>query len=400
MSSPLQLIQILPLPREAKLTNKKTTIAGLDSQNIKDYTPNGDYIVSSSSVASDDTAPHNAFNDWTVKYWQCDYKNNPTHNSNKVGYTKYTQDPFNSAQPSSYRGGGTAAIYWSTKIGTSGKETALAGEWIQVQLPYQIYLYKYIIQTPGTTTKISTFPTKFTVVGSNDGKTWSYIDQQNLSGSDLPSNSPPKKTLNINSTDKFSYFRLIISEMNQGMNVVRINKWNLFGMTDIVVNPNVGTERFTPMLDYGRSGNFEPFDGYMTTSQVNAKYGYNPPPVDEIKLQTYINAVKDFQVSPTAKQASDYSALLQKIDTKYQDLSSNILKITNTEKTGLRDKLMADSKYDFSGNILNYLDGKPTLEDAVVEDTTTMIMQQNSVFNLAGLACASLLIFAIMLARN
>ena len=68
MSSPLQLIQILPLPREAKLTNKKTTIAGLDSQNIKDYTPNGDYIVSSSSVASDDTSPHNAFNDSAVKY--------------------------------------------------------------------------------------------------------------------------------------------------------------------------------------------------------------------------------------------------------------------------------------------------------------------------------------------
>jgi len=400
MSDPLPLIQVLPLPNGSRLTSNTTQVAGISKQSIKDYDPNGTYIVSSSSVASDEAAAYNAFNGSELKYWQCDYKNNPNYNSYKVGYTKYTQDPFNSAQPSSYQGGGDATNNWSTKIGESGKESALSGEWLQVQLPYQIYLYKYVIQSPGYSTQVSTFPTKFTVVGSNDGKMWSYVDQRNLSPNELPASIWPKKTFNINTTNKFSYFRLIISEMSQGMNIVRINKWNLFGITYVSVNPNVGTEKFTPMMDNGRVGQFEPFDGYMTTSQVNAKYGYNPPPADQTKLQTYINAINDFQVSPTAQQAEDYSKLLNKIETTYKDLSGNISKITNENKTGLRDVLMANSKYDFSGNVLNYIDGKPTLEDAVVEDSMSMLLQQNSVFMLAGLTCASLLVFAIILARE
>jgi hypothetical protein len=188
--------------------------------------------------------------------------------------------------------------------------------------------------------------------------------------------------------------------MSQGMNIVRINQWNLFGITYVSVNPNVGTEKFTPMLDSTRISAFEPFNNYTNSAQVNAQYGYTPPPVDPVKQQTYINAVNKFQISPNAELASNYSTLLTKIDKNYRDLSNNIAKITNPSQTGLRDQLMADAKYDFSGNLLNYLDQKPTIHDAIVEDTTSLLVQQNSVYVLATIACASVIIFTILIARE
>jgi len=400
MSNPLPLIQVLPLQNGAVLTSNNTQVAGIDTKSIKDYQPNGSYITSASSMANDDNQPYKAFNGSRQSYWQCDYNNNPNYASYKVGYPKYRQDPFNSAQPSSYQGGGDPSNKWSTQIGDGGNKAFLSGEWIQIQLPYSIYLYKYSIMTPAYNNNISSFPTKFAVVGSTDGKTWNYIDQHNLSPDELPKQSQPMKTININSTNKFSYFRLIISEMSQGMNIVRINQWNLFGITYVSVNPNVGTEKFTPMLDSTRISAFEPFNNYTNSAQVNAQYGYTPPPVDPVKQQTYINAVNKFQISPNAELASNYSTLLTKIDKNYRDLSNNIAKITNPSQTGLRDQLMADAKYDFSGNLLNYLDQKPTIHDAIVEDTTSLLVQQNSVYVLATIACASVIIFTILIARE
>jgi hypothetical protein len=400
MSNPLPLIQVLPLQNGALLTSNNTQVAGIDTKSIKDYQPNGSYITSSSSISNDETRPYKAFNGSRTTFWQCDYNNNPKYNSYTVGYPKYRQDPFNSAQPSTYQGGGDAANKWSTQIGDGGNKAYLSGEWIQIQLPYSIYLYKYSIMTPSYSNNVSTFPTKFAVVGSTDGKTWNYIDQHNLGPDELPKQPQPMKTINLNSTSKYSYFRLIISEMSQGMNLVRINQWNLFGITYVAVNPNVGTEKFTPMFDYTRIGNFEPFDNYMNSEKVNAKYGYKPPPIDPKKQQAHIDAVNAFQISPNAQLAANYSTLLTKIDTNYRDLSNNIAQITNPDKTGLRDQLMADNKYDFSGNLLNYLDTKPTIHDAIVEDTTSLLVQQNSVYVLATIACASVLIFTILIARE
>ena len=98
--------------------------------------------------------------------------------------------------------------------------------------------------------------------------------------------------------------------------------------------------------------------------------------------------------------ASNYSTLLNKIDSTYRDLSNNIGQITNSNQTGLRDQLMANDKYDFSGNLLNYMNEKPTLNDAMLEDTETLILQQNAVFMLGTIASATLIIFAIMLLRE
>jgi len=105
--SNLPLIQILPLPKGILLNSNNTQVSGIDEQSIKDYKPNGQYIVSASSTANTNTSAYNAFNGSEQSFWQCDYQNNPSYNSYKAGYPQYTQDPYNSGQPSSYQGGGT-----------------------------------------------------------------------------------------------------------------------------------------------------------------------------------------------------------------------------------------------------------------------------------------------------
>jgi len=554
--SNLPLIQILPLPKGVLLNSNNTQVSGIDSKSIKDYKPNGSYIVSASSTANDNTNPYMVFNGSEQSFWQSDYNNNPSYNFYKAGYPQYTQDPYNSGKPSSYQGGGTAKNKWITKIGNGDKESSLSGEWIQVQIPYSIYLYKYSIMTPSYSGNISTFPLKFTLVGSTDGSSWSYLDQQNITADEMPSENRPFRIYNINAISKFSYFRLIISEMSQGMNIVRLNQLNLFGVTYITVNPDVGTEKFSLLSDNNlimerniRESNFtsynstnldsspyvshnnneknryEPFDTYKTTNQINSEFNgqtgyiqtnvgllnqintYNTSTVptdrtnittlenqkvqaqnavtqaqntvtqaqaaltqaqtllsnasstssdtasltanvqqaqtqvqtataalrqsqtdyktadanltaartklttDEAKIPTLTNqvitnsnnlkaAINDFQISPMIQTASNYSTLLNKIDSTYRDLSNNIGQITNPNQTGLRDQLMANDKYDFSGNLLNYMNEKPTLNDAMLEDTDTLILQQNAVFMLGTIASATLIIFAIMLLRE
>jgi len=480
--SNVPLIQVLPLPGGVLLNGNKATITGIDNQSIKDYKPNGNYVVTASSTANNNTMPYNVFNSSEQYFWQCDYNNNPSYNSITTGYPQYTKDPFNSGQPSTYQGGGDTKNKWVTQIGSGSNVANLSGEWIQVQLPYSVYLYKYSIMTPSYSSNISTFPTKFTLVGSNDGNTWSYLDQQNVTADKMPSAKQPMKTVNINSVDKYSYFRLIISEMCQGMNIVKINQLNLFGLTSIIVNPNVGSENFTLLSGnnlmetretnfvsysgnisslesspfYGipraqsKKDRYESFDNYNTTNQLNSQFNYNQLqnnlvtqinnytnqiiPQDQTavtnaidsetlaaanatlskdkaalldlsnQLQTInsqaISNVNNFQISPMIQISSNYSTLLNKIHSTYGDLSNNIAQITNSSNTGLRDVMLANDKYDFSGNLLNYNNYRPTLNDARIEDTNTLILQQNSIYILGTLASATLLIFAIMLARE
>ena len=249
-----KLIQILPLPNGSLLTSNNTTVSGMTNYDIPSYTPNGNYIVTASSSAGDDNAPYKVFNDSITDFWQCDYKDNPGFNALKMSYPRYVSDPYNAANPSSYQGGGDPKNTWITKTGTGSTKVDLKGEWIQIELPYKIYLYKYSIATPVYSTENSTFPLQFTLVGSNDGNEWAYVDQRNLKPDKLPPKTEPKKVFNINSSEKYSYYRLVINQMHETMTSVRIYQWNLFGVTYTTVNPDTKQETFVNLTRGIESG--------------------------------------------------------------------------------------------------------------------------------------------------
>lgn len=439
-------MQIVPLPNNYMLSSNNSNVSGFNNGNIQNYNPNGNYIISASSIAnysldSNNTQPFNVFNGKSDSFWQCDYLNNPKYNSYVNGYPKYSRDPYNSMNsmnnpaisstnntisnlsesisqiPSTYQGGGDKKNTWSTPltgVNTSDSDKMnIPGEWIQIQIPYSVYLNQYSIMTPSYTNNISTFPLKFTVVGSNDGSSWYFLDQRDLSLDELPNSNKPLKVFNFNSINNYSYFRLIISELSNGMTSIKINQWNLFGSINMSINPKsegfinlMNTTSFLP--HYNSNMTYESFDNqkYITTNELNKKNAANTinetnpsnNPTNPNNLS--VSDINKFQISPMIQISTDYSNLLNKIQKNNTDLSNNIGKITNQDRTGVRDKLLANDIYDHRGDLLYYYQPKPTVTDAMIEDTNAIIVQQNYVYILGAITTASLLVLAIMMARE
>jgi hypothetical protein len=109
------------------------------------------------------------------------------------------------------------------------------GEWIQIKIPESKYLTKYVIEIDDTDNKLI----KYSVLGSNNGKEWSYLHSVNNA-----LDNPPYSTKDIisyeqdvNSVEMFSYYRLVISEIKVIGNktgVVTIRDWKLFGSNEFI----------------------------------------------------------------------------------------------------------------------------------------------------------------------
>ena len=224
------IVQATPIPKKV-LTSMTSTISNVNNNSITGYEPNGLYEVKTSSYYNDTTQGFNAFNDNT-QYWECDNINNPNYQPGKRSYPQYTQKTYGGDVPSSYLGGGAEnnKNTWITKVGPNTNKTDLKGEWIQIKIPYKLYLTKYSITTP-TFSGNNTFPVKFTLVGSNDGETWDYVDQQLINKDKLPSGNMPMKTFFVTSYIKYTYFRLIVNVMPDFVDRLRINNIKIFGTT-------------------------------------------------------------------------------------------------------------------------------------------------------------------------
>ena len=269
MSKPTPPIQIVPLNDiNVDFKSNKLSVSTPIMDNSLNYTHVGNYIVSASSYASDETAPYNAFNIISTKYWQTDFSGNANFEKLTVpaAYSvPYSQDPFSNSNisNSSYQGGGADENTWKTNVGSN----PISGEWIQIQIPSEtpFFLYKYSILTPIPVGGILTFPTKIMVVGSNDGKAWELVDQQNIKEPIDTSNQKPVE-FNINVMKRYTYFRLVISEMPKQNGVFRLHQWALYGtitqdvnrdtFTNMDIGPNFipfSTDTFRPYIDYKAS---------------------------------------------------------------------------------------------------------------------------------------------------
>jgi len=218
---------IIPLPEKysKKINSNTSTVSGVDNKNILLYFPNGKYIFTASSTANANTSPYMAFDGDLTTFWQCDVNGN-TDTTVTKSYNTYKSDPYKLGyyldDTSPYVGGGDSTITWSTTINGIDIE----GEWLQLQIPYAAYVHQYSIYTPIS----SSYPYLFTVVGSTDGINWNYIDQQNEAVSYFDdTNQINVMTFNVNSTDKYSYFRLIITEISKYTSFIKISNWSIIG---------------------------------------------------------------------------------------------------------------------------------------------------------------------------
>jgi hypothetical protein len=150
--------------------------------------------------------------------------------------------------------------------------------------------------------------------------------------------------------------------------------------------------------DYDKSGKFRSTSG-----------GDFVVPNFKLDLQSYFSGVEGFKttdaVDDTAYNINSLKIVQNRvaqnntaIQQNYLDLSNNLIPTYLRN----RDLLNSDAKYDFSGNILLYLKDQkiPSKDEQRITDSIDVGFSQTSLYALGSITVATLLILAIMLARD
>jgi hypothetical protein len=131
---------------------------------------------------------------------------------------------------------------YSAGVATTNTQTSgiYNGAWLQIQLPISINLFSYSITASPLLNKM---PSKWYILGSNDGSSWTLVDSQQTgvswSGSEI-------KTLTPTPTIAYLYYRMVINQINDstaGGNLAEIGEWILYGAP-----PNTNTDFYADRL--------------------------------------------------------------------------------------------------------------------------------------------------------
>lgn len=396
-----RMLSIVPLPSKQNFETNISIITGLQESGT--YIPNGNYIMSCSSRSSVNHEAYHAFNK-NKNYWESNYKGNPSYDPLNSPYPDYTQHAYTGRNPSAYRGGGRKDNNFVTQVGIGVNKSDIRGEWLQIKIPYKVFLKSYTIEVPPSSSS-NRFPKEFLILGSNDGETWESLDTQAM-----PSGfENTKKTFKLIYPKHFSHFRLVITKLQGPLDRVQISNVSLFGNTVLISKENSMQESFVSLgrcLDCAHNskqstvGDFAPyvegFDSYTYTSELKHKYSL-PDNKDEKdcneQRNKYVKAVEEQQLNPLQKKAGKYEEDVKNITTNHQDITNTLHSITNAEKTGLLDELKKEPEYINSTKMSNIDD----VEDVRLKDIEEMINTNNEIYVLGGITAATLVIFAGML---
>ena len=455
MSQPL--LKVVPLPEKRIFESNNSTITGLSQSGT--YLPNGNYTLSCSSSSNVDNTAYRAFNN-NKRYWESNYKGNPSYNTLNSSYPDYTQSAYTGRYPSAYRGGGKKMNTFFTKIGLDKNINEVKGEWLQIKIPYQIFLKNYSIEVPSSS-RSNGFPKEFIVAGSNDGDNWEALHTKTM-----PSEfNGTKQQFEFVYPKKFSHFRLIITKLQGPLEKVQISNWSLFGNTVLISNQEDNQESFVSLgrcLDCTRNtdnssmGGYaaytEGFDNYTYTSELRQKY-----PLPESNKQEGFRSLASFQayIEKRRKQQEErikvhlerkrkedekkrkeeekkrkeeekkrkeeaenklmYNRYVKAVEEKQinplqkkaaqyeenvKDITINHQNISNTLNSitnANQTGLLDELKKEPSYKNSMKTHGADSIEDARLNDIEQMINTNNEIYVLGGIATATLLIFSGML---
>ena len=455
MSQPV--IKVVPLPEGRIFSSNSSSISGLKQSGM--YLPNGQYEMSCSSRSNVENDAYHAFNK-NKNYWESNYKGNPAYNPLNSSYPDYIQTSYTGNYPSTYRGGGRKENTFITKIGVGNNMNKVKGEWIQIKIPYQIYLKSYNMEVPPSS-RSNKFPVEFIVAGSNDGDNWEALHTDNVA-TDFKGT---KKQFELTYPKKFSHFRLIITKMQGEIDKVQIANWSIFGNTIIVPKKNETTESFVTLgrcLDCTHDskqsvvGGFAPytegFDNYTYTSELRQKY-----PLPESNKQEGFRSLASFQayVAKMRKQQEErrkvflerkrkeeekkrkeeekkrkeeerkrkeeaekqaiYNRYIRAVEEKQinplqkkaAQYEKDVVEIT-TNHQNISNTLLSITNSEETG-LLDEMKKQPSyinstkgqtvdsVEDTRLKDINQMINTNNEIYVLGGIATATLLVFSGML---
>ncbi len=121
--------------------------------------------------------------------------------------------------------------YTGTVTTTDTQGTVYPGEWLQIQLPSPVILSSYIIYAAGSSTvSAGQMPSKWVVLGSRDGVSWSLVDSRSGVTSWVALTGI---TFTMTATQTYNYYRIVGNQMTTGSTgYLSINEWTLYGTTD------------------------------------------------------------------------------------------------------------------------------------------------------------------------
>jgi hypothetical protein len=380
----MSLIKILPLPRPV-------TDNFVFNQNIVDVQwyqddnkfRNGMYIVSSSSYSYSNLA-YKLFDGNNSTHWTSGKKGTTTNMKNK----KYSSNPYNSAYPSSFIGGEgdknkytSSQLYWSTTAtNMQQKNITIYGEWVQIKLPYSIYLSQYKLITETNQPELS--PYKFSLLCSNDdGISWSLLD-------DIT--NPTTYTFNVNNVLKCNLFRLVISQIKGGIakiNPAKLIGFELYGYDSIIHSTNP-MESFANYSIYSEQISSPQYINNMSSGSCGS-CGIKAYSKSDVISTNRI--LENFQVNREPYTALSGNTVLNP-DILYQQGNTFISK---------RDQLFNSSVYDYSGNVLYTNNGNNnTLKDAMLQDEKEYSEEERNLFILGTISVAIVAVGFIVLSTS
>ena len=117
-------------------------------------------------------------------------------------------------------------VYASAATTTTPTGTK-AGDWLQIQLPLAIVLYNYKLTSANNS--INNIPTRWIILGSNNGSTWDIVDATYENLSFVWSSLSQLVNFQVSSTTAYLYFRIVVLQINgavNGQNAI-IGEWSL-----------------------------------------------------------------------------------------------------------------------------------------------------------------------------
>lgn len=403
-------IPLLPLPKGKTFKTNELSVGDLIESGL--YQPNGKYFIKSSSERSDKHKAFNVFNADTNSFWECDNVSNPDYNILNTSYSEYKQSPYNKGSPSAYRGGGNKTNYWVTKVGT--RQIEVPGEWIQIQLPYKIYLTSYLVMTP-TFINNNNFPVNFMIAGSLDGESWDLVNQHQLKGNQIPQRIP-EKMFYVSPLKQYNFFRFIVMKMNDKAGTVKISNLKLFGSTQQFSNTSssnketfVNLNRCLEYKEKPKQGKtIKPYSknvfATMYSNLFSSKEGlenkykekydyfdeYSSTKCNDEKTKLVI----ENQLIPIAEKAKNQEGEMAQIVRNYNELDGDLNKHYEISTKMSKDrKYNYDNEYDLNDPIKNK-------DEVRKEDVRKMAELSSQTLFLGGLATFTLILGVIMIKNS
>jgi len=372
------LFQVIPLQNDTDFISDNEFIQGINRTPLID--PNGSYVIRSSSYSNESTKAYNAFNNDIETAWECNYKENNDYNKMKVNYPAYKQHPYSKSFPSNYQGGGLEKNTFFTNVGSDEQFFEMKGEWIEISLPYEVYIQSYSLATP-VFGNSNNFPRKFMLVGKNidsTNDTWSLIDNQQIN--DTTPSGQVIREFQTNASDKFSTYRIIIMQMSNGIDRVKISQIRMIGSALLYALSDEEREMKKQLFKNSKQMKNKREKNKNKTESMSNINDYVGNHLGSKPLDTFVNLKRDIINQPYSTRTPYNTNILNKNKLKHHDIVDtdnryykeqsrnevlvNSSKSKNTNLLVNTEYFQGSKEYTYTNDIVK---GESKIKDVILE---------------------------------